>query len=102
VKEFDIFIPLNYNDGTAVEGEKLQRLQRRLLEHFAGLTFFPQPNEGYWKLRNVTYRDEIVIYRVLASDAAEARAFLRTLKAELKTTLRQEEILIIERDVSTL
>jgi len=102
VKEFDLFIPLSYNDGTAVEGEKLQRLQHRLLEHFAGLTFFPQPNEGYWKLGKVTYRDEIVIYRILASDADDARAFLRALKVELKTTLQQEEILIIERDVSML
>lgn len=102
VKEFDLFIPLNYNDGTPVEGEKLQRLQRRLLDQFAGLTFFPQPNEGYWKLGGLTYRDEIVIYRVLASDATEARAFFRALKSEIKTDLRQEEILIVERDVQTL
>ena len=102
MREFDLFIPLNYNDGTAIEGGKLQWLQRRLLEHFAGFTFFPQPNEGWWKLGNVTYRDEIVIYRVLASDAADARAFLRALKSELKAALRQEEILIIERQVSTL
>lgn len=102
MKEFDLFIPLNYNDGTPVEGEKLQRLQRRLLDRFAGVTFFPQPNEGYWKLGSVTYRDEIVIYRVLAADAVEARAFLHALKTELKRALRQEEILIIERDVGTL
>jgi hypothetical protein len=102
VREFDLFIPLNYNDGTPVEGEKLQRLQQRLLAHFAGLTFFPQPNEGYWKLGDVTYRDEIVIYRVLSDDETRARSFLRELKAELKVALRQEEILIVERDVSTL
>lgn len=102
MREFDLFIPLNYNDGTAVEGAKLQWLQRRLLDHFAGLTFFPQPNEGWWKLGSATYRDEIVIYRVLASDAADARAFLRALKSELKAALQQEEILIIERRVAAL
>jgi hypothetical protein len=37
-----------------------------LLERFEGLTFFPQPNEGFWRMGDVTYRDEIVIYRVLA------------------------------------
>jgi hypothetical protein len=63
VKEYDIFVPLQFNDGTAIEPIKLQRLQGELLDNFAGLTFFPQPNEGFWKMSGVTYRDEIVISR---------------------------------------
>ena len=102
MKEYDIFIPLFYNDGTPVESRKLQRLHARLLDQFDGLTFFPQPNEGYWKLGDVTYRDEIVIYRVLTSKARLARKFLADLKEDLKRDLRQEEILIVERNVETL
>jgi hypothetical protein len=102
VKEYDIFIPLYYNDGSPIEGRKLQRLQARLLEQFDGLTFFPQPNEGYWKLAGVTYHDEIVIYHVLTAKVRSARAFLSELKSDLKRELRQEEILIIERNVETL
>jgi hypothetical protein len=48
-----------------------------------------------------TYRDAIVIYRVLMSDAQEARQFLSALKEPLKEQLQQEEILIVERDVAT-
>jgi hypothetical protein len=73
VKEYDVFVPLNYNDGRRVEGEKLQRLQEELLNRFQGLTFFPQPNTGFWKMGDVTYRDEIVIYRVIASADEDAR-----------------------------
>ena len=73
-----------------------------MLEHFEGLTFFPQPNEGFWKLGDVTYRDEIVIYRVLTRSARSARRFLSQLKERLKQELKQEEILIVERDVETL
>lgn len=102
MKEYDIFIPLFYNDGSPVEGRKLQRLQARLLQQFVGLTFFPQPNQGYWKLADVTYRGEIVIYRVLAAKPRSARAFLSKLKLDLKRDLRQQEILIVERDVETL
>ena len=102
MKEYDIFIPLYYNEGSPVEGRKLQRLQARLLEQFDGLTFFPQPNEGYWKLAGITYHDEIVIYRVLTAKVRSARAFLSELKSDLKRELRQEEILIIERDVETI
>jgi hypothetical protein len=102
VKEYDIFIPLTYNDGSPIEPRKFRDLQIRLLRKFDGLTFFPQPNEGFWTMANVTYRDEIVIYRVLSSRVRAARLFLSKLKNDLKRELKQEEILIIERDIKTL
>jgi len=102
VQEYDLFIPLFYNDGTPIESAKFQDLQVRLLDEFGGLTFFPQPNQGIWRMGEVTYRDEIVIYRVLAARPRVARRFLTRLKAELKKSLRQEAILIVERTVGTV
>ena len=102
MKEYDLFVPLYYNDGTAIEAEKFQQLHETLLDHFGGLTFFPQPNRGFWRMAGVTYRDEIVIYRVIASVGQESRRFLADLKDRLKAELEQEEILIVERDVETL
>jgi hypothetical protein len=102
VKEYDIFVPLNYNDGSPVEGHKLQSLQNTLLHQFGGVTFFPQPNEGLWRMGDVTYRDEIVIYRVLSPKTRAARRFLSQLKEELKRNLKQEAILIVERNVDTV
>jgi hypothetical protein len=102
VKEYDLFIPLFYNDGKPIESRKLHRLQTTLSEQFDGLTFFPQPNKGHWKLAGVTYRDDIVIYRVLTGNVRRARKYLAELKQELKRDLRQEEILIVEREVKTL
>jgi len=95
-------VPLCYNDGTSVEPRKFQEIQNRLLERFGGVTFFPQPNTGLWQMAGITYRDEIVIYRVLASNAADARLFLSQFKQSLKHDLDQEEILIVERDVDTI
>ena len=102
MKEYDLFIPLYYNDGTPIEVNKFQDLQQRMLAHFDGLTFFPQPNEGYWKMAGVLYKDEIVIYRVLSSKARAARKYLAGLKSHLKKEFAQEEILIVERNVATL
>ena len=102
MKEYDLFVPLYYNDGRPIEAEKFQRLHETLLDHFGGLTFFPQPNKGFWRMGSVTYRDEIVIYRVIASASQESRRFLQDLKQRLKEELEQEEILIVERDVETL
>jgi hypothetical protein len=102
VKEYDIFIPLYYNDGTPIEPAKFQELQARLLERFEGLTYFPQPNQGFWKFGGMTYRDEIVIYRVITRDADKSREFLARLKGQLIQEFEQEEILIVEREVGLL
>jgi len=102
VKEYDIFVPLYYNDGTPIEPAKFQHLQALLLERFEGLTYFPQPNQGFWKFGNMTYRDEIVIYRVISQNPVTSRDFLRTLKEDLKQHFQQEAFLIIEREISLL
>ncbi len=102
MKEYDLFVPLYYYDGRPIEPQKFQDLQRQLLDQFGGFTFFPQPNEGFWTLAGLTYRDEIVIYRVMTSDEQEARRFLSDLKERLKEAFQQEEILIVGRDVETL
>jgi len=51
---------------------------------------------------HVTFRDEIVIFRVLSADLRGARRFFRKLKSELKQDLEQEEILIVEKDADVL
>ncbi len=102
MKEYDIFIPLYYNDGTPIESAKFQNLQILLLERFEGLTYFPQPNQGFWKFGNMTYRDEIVVYRVLSQNPVTSRGFLADLKEQLKNQFQQQDILIIEREVGLL
>ena len=102
MKEYDLHVLLYYNDGQPIEAKKFQEFQQILLDQFRGLTFFPQPNKGFWKMAEVTYRDEIVVYRVIASDASKARRFFTDLKERLKKELDQHEILIVERDIETL
>jgi hypothetical protein len=102
VKEYDLYVPLTYNDGTLIEPRTIERIGQGLLEQFGGVTFFPQPNEGLWRMGPVTYRDQIVIFRVLSANARRARRYFKALKQELKTKLEQEEILVVERDVETL
>ena len=101
-KEYDLFVPLYYNDGSRIEPEQFEQIQRILLSQFEGLTFFPQPNQGFWKMGDVVYRDEIVIYRIVAQNTRAARKFLRRLKKKLERDLKQEKVLIIERDIETL
>jgi hypothetical protein len=100
--EYDLFIPLRYNDGSPVEAEKLDHLRHQLTEFFGGLTDMRHRSAGRWKVGGVTFHDEIVIYRVLADRRRPARRFLRKLKGELKAELGQQEVLIVERRVEVL
>jgi hypothetical protein len=95
-------VPLKCNDGTPIEAKTIERIGQRMLERFGGVTFFPQPNEGLWRMGEVTFRDQIVIFRVLSANVRDARRFFRKLKQELKTELEQEEIVVVEKDVETL
>jgi len=102
VREYDLFLPLFHNDGTPIETKRFKALQKYLLDRFDGFTFFPQANEGHWRMGNVVYRDQIVIYRILTAGGSSARKSLARLKEKLKKDFKQEEILIIERNVRTL
>ncbi len=102
MREFEIYVPLHYNDGSPIETEKLDDLRVRLFEFFGGLTDTRQRNAGAWKVGNVDFHDDIVIYRVLAVKQHPARRFLMDLKQELERSLRQQEILIVERKIEVL
>jgi hypothetical protein len=102
MKEYELYIPLHYNDGRPIELDKLQRLKRRLLEAFGGLTHFPQENEGAWKVGSFTFRDRIVILRVLDNEKGSGEPFLRELKEDLKREWDQNDVLIVSREVKAL
>src|SRR5262249_3213772 len=36
--EYDLYVPLRYKDGGLIETEKINRLRKRLTEHFGGVT----------------------------------------------------------------
>jgi hypothetical protein len=102
VKEYELYVPLFYNSGSPIEMKKIEAIGERLLDQFGGVTFFPQRNEGMWKMGSVVFRDEIVIFRVLTGKVRLARQFFRQLKEALKRDLQQEEILIVEKDAELL
>ena len=102
MREYELYVPLHYNDGRPIELDKLNRLKHRLLQEFGGLTHFPQENEGVWKVGQFTFRDRIVILRVLAAELQTAERFFRGLKEDLKRDWEQNDFLIVSREVTAL
>jgi hypothetical protein len=100
-REYDLFVPLHYNDGTPVEPEKLERLRQLLSDYFGGLTDTRTRNAGEWKAGGVTFHDEVVIYRVYG-DALDSRRFLRELKETMKRDFRQQDVLVVARRVEII
>lgn len=100
MKEYDLYLPLAYNDGRPIPEELLKDVKKMLLDEFGGFTHFPQENEGVWKLGGVVFHDRVVILRVLSDRPLETRRFFAELRVELMRRLEQADLLIVQRSVS--
>jgi hypothetical protein len=100
--EYELYVPLHYNDGRRIDPDKLRALKKRLVDEFGGLTHFQQENEGLWKIGDHTFRDRVEILRVLVNDEAAARKYFTQLKADLTREWEQQDFLIVTRQVSAL
>jgi hypothetical protein len=69
VQEYELYVPLYYNDGNRIEDEKRLEIHDRRLREFDGFTYFAHPARSYWKFGGVTFRDMVVIYRIIAFNA---------------------------------
>ena len=103
MKEYDLYVPLHSNDGAPIPPAKLTRLTKRLIERFGGLTQFPQAHDGFWKIGAVTFRDRIIILRVLSNeDTAASDRFWNQIKKTLMKHWKQKDVLIVVKDVATV
>ena len=100
--EYELYLPLYYNDGRLIDPAKLKKLKKRLVDEFGGLTHFRQEHEGLWKIGNHTFRDRIEIVRVLASDESAAQKYFVQLKADLQRDWDQQDFLIVSRQVAAV
>ena len=100
--EYELYLPLHYNDGRPIDPEKLKNLKKRLVDEFGGLTHFRQENEGLWKIGDHTFRDRVEIVRVLASDEVSAQKYFAQLKSDLTRDWNQQDFLIVSRAVTEM
>jgi hypothetical protein len=100
MQEFEIYLPTMANDGTPIDACKIERIKATLAETFGGYTHLNQRSEGAWRMGGVTFRDEVTIVRVL--DDGSAKFDWLGFKRGIETALKQEAILIINRDVKSV
>lgn len=99
---FDLYVPLRDNAGRPIAKKNLATLKKTLLDRFGGFTHFPLKGEGQWKVSGHSFRDRIVILRVIADRSRKTEAWFRSLKRSLMKTYAQSEFLITSSSVRTL
>src|SRR5688500_373333 len=100
MQEFEIYLPMTFNDGTPVDGREIQRIKETLVRAFGGYTHLNHRSEGAWRMGGVTFRDEVTIVRVL--DDGSAQFDMRAFKKSIEAALKQDAVLIIAREVSAV
>src|SRR5256885_1596097 len=99
IRNIEIYLPLDYNDGRPIPESKYIALQQELLNRFGGVTSVQRqfPLQGMWRSAMQTYHDRVVVFSVMdfqEDTQLDCLRYLERLKGRLKKKLDQLEILI--------
>ena len=104
MRRYEIYLPLNYNNGEPIESKKITAICDELALAFGAITISPlsAPHQGRWKYGGVEYIDEIIKVEILASGDTVTKKFLKDFKARLKKDLLQVDILITTHGIQVI
>lgn len=104
IRNIDIYLPLNFNDGRPIPESKYVALQQELLTRFGGVTSTQRqfPLQGLWRLGAEVFQDRVVIFSVMSfreESQFQTLRYLERLKARLKRRFDQLEVLITVQEL---
>ena len=91
-RRFEILLPLQFNDGSAVPDDVIADAILQLREHFGAVSCETQKIHGVWTHEAEVYRDELIRLFVDAPDSTESRQFFVEFKEYLKGRFNQLDI----------
>lgn len=98
-RRYELYLPLNYNTGSAIERRKFEQTRDELLTEFGGLTWTKADSgmslSGDWIMGGRHFSDNILTYVIYTLDINRGDSFMRSYKPQLKKRFRQAEILIV-------
>jgi hypothetical protein len=96
VPQYDIYLPLTYNDGTPIEPQKFGLTKDELIKKFGGFSALLASDrvEGWWQFGQRIIKDDIRIFRVVTDK--DDKPFWKEYKERLKTRFVQEDIFIVK------
>ena len=100
----EILIPIEYNDGSFIEDEKLIQTYDEIVDRFSACSL--NDDRITWKMegsqnKGVLYNDKLRSIWVICEDNQENRDFFTEFNTKLCERFRQEEILMYSYQIST-
>ena|SRR5207253_1880559 len=104
MRNYEIYLPLKYNNGQAIESEKLTDIRDELAEAFGAITVssLSAPYQGTWKYGGVEYIDDIIKIQVVTRNDRATKKFFKDFKERLKESLQQIDILITTHGIQVI
>ena len=104
IRNIEIYLPLDYNNGQPIPESKYVSLQGELLDRFGGVTSVQRqfPLQGLWQTGSDVYHDRVVVFSVMdfrEETQLDCLRYLTRLKTRLKKKFDQLEILITVADL---
>jgi len=91
-RRFEILLPLQFNDGTAVPEEMIVEVELELERQFGSISTETQRIRGRWQQEGHTYRDELIRLFIDEPDTPDNKQFFREYKEILKARFQQKDI----------
>ena len=98
MRQYEIHLPLSYDNGEPIEREKIRHVSEELVAAFGS---FSVPYRRTWKYDGVKYV-EIMRIEILADGDRLTKKRLTDFKEHLQESLQQIDILITSHDVQTV
>ena len=101
---YEIYIPLNYNDGTLVNSEKMLNTTNELMTKFSGLTTYPfsLKASGLWRENDKICYDEMMVYRLDVETKNDELDYFIEYKKKLKVEYKQIEIYLTRQKIEII
>jgi len=99
---FELLLPLQFNDGTAVPPALLAGTILEIERHFGAASWESQVIEGIWHQGGIEFRDQLNRIFVDTRDTPESRRFFTELKQRLKSRFQQLDIWLTVHPVEVL
>jgi hypothetical protein len=104
IRGIEIYLPLDYNDGSVIPESKYLSIEDELLGRFGGVTATQRefPLRGVWRSDGEEYLDRVVVLSVMDFREETQEVcfrYLEKLKTRLKKKFEQLEILITVADM---
>ena len=96
-----LLLPLRDNEGQPYERMLFKDINASLVEKFGGVTAFSRsPAKGIWIADDHAERDDVIVIEVMAANLD--RAWWRSFRQRLETTMKQAEIIVRAQSINRL